>query len=140
MANIRFNSQNIKFKLPYPKKTSQWLTAICAQENKQLGSLTYIFCSDAYLLSLNKKFLGHATFTDILSFDLTEDKNLIVGEIYISIPRVTENAKAYVQPFLTELRRVMAHGLLHFVGYRDKTPAQRAQMRKKEEACLSLWQ
>jgi probable rRNA maturation factor len=138
MANIQFNSEKIKFKLSNQKQTSKWLADVCAAEKRKLESLNYIFCSDEFLFGLNKKYLKHSTFTDILSFDYSEGDS-IDGEIYISIPRVRENAKSFGQPFQTELRRVMVHGLLHFLGYPDKTSAQKAKMRKKEEACLSLW-
>ncbi len=104
-----------------------------------LDSVNYIFCSDDFLLALNGQYLKHVTFTDILSFDYTE-KGKINGEIYISVPRVLENSIKYDQPFEIELRRVIVHGLLHFLGYDDKRPHQKAQMRRKEEACLSLWQ
>ncbi|MEJ0054657.1 MAG: rRNA maturation RNase YbeY [Bacteroidota bacterium] len=138
MSNIEFFSEEIPFKLPHPIKTANWLKKISRAEKRSIESLTYIFCSDEHLRSMNKQYLNHTTYTDILSFDLSES-NKIQGEIYISIPRVSENAKAFNQPFERELRRVIAHGLLHFIGYKDKTTQQKAQMRIKEEACLSLW-
>lgn len=138
MASIEFLSQRSSFKLSNPRKTSSWIKNICSTEDRTLGKVTYVFCSDTYLRSLNQDFLKHSTYTDILSFDLSED-DAIAGEIYISIERVRDNAKKFNQPFDTELRRVMAHGVLHFMGYKDKTSAEKAQMRSKEEACLSLW-
>jgi probable rRNA maturation factor len=138
MASIEFLSQRPSFKLPNPRKTSTWIKTICSTEGRRVSNLTYVFCSDTYLRSMNQDFLRHSTFTDILSFDLAEDDS-IAGEIYISIDRVRDNAKKFDQPFDTELRRVMAHGVLHFIGYQDKTSAEKAQMRSKEEACLSLW-
>lgn len=137
-ASIEFFSAYPRFKLPHPRKTANWLRAVCLNERKVAGPLTYVFCTDEYLLSLNKKFLRHSTYTDILSFDSSEP-GLVSGEIYISIPRVKENAIKFNQGFEVELRRVMVHGLLHFLGYHDKRPEQKAQMRQKEEACLSLW-
>lgn len=138
MASVLFFSEGISFKLSNPRKTVKWLQSICAIENHVIDSISYIFCSDSFLLSLNKLYLNHSFYTDILSFDYS-DKAKINGEIYISLQRVKDNAKKYKQPFETELRRVMAHGLLHFFAYKDKTPRQKAQMRRKEEACLSLW-
>lgn len=138
MPDITFLSKAISFKLPQSRKTSQWLSAIASQEGYTIESLTFIFASDPFVADLNKKYLRHNTFTDILTFDYSE-MGPIVGEIYISIPRVRENARNFKQPFPQELRRVMAHGLLHILGYKDKTPGQVAQMRRKEEACLSLW-
>lgn len=138
MPDVTFLSKGIPFKLPQSRKTSQWLGVIAAREGKTIESLTYVFASDPFVADLNKKYLRHNTFTDILTFDYSEEGPL-VGEIYISIPRVRENARSFKQPFPQELRRVMAHGLLHILGYKDKTQGQVAQMRRKEEACLSLW-
>ena len=138
MANIHFFSEKIPFKLSNPRKISNWLGRICENEGKSISSLSYIFCSDEYLKVLNKEYLNHTTYTDILSFD-SSDGTSIEGEIYISIPRVRDNAKTFNQTFDQELKRVIAHGLLHFFGYQDKTIQQKAQMRIKEEACLSLW-
>jgi probable rRNA maturation factor len=138
MANIEFHSEKISFKFLKAKKTAQWLELICKKEGRKLNSLTYVLCSDEFLRKLNLEFLNHNAYTDILSFPDPEGKK-IGGEIYISIPRVRENAKNFSQPFDGELRRVMAHGLLHFLGYKDKTARDKARMRQKEEACLSLW-
>lgn len=138
MAEVLFFSFKTQFKLKNSRKISQWLRLICDQEGRALESLHYIFCSDAFLKRLNEQYLHHTTLTDILSFDYSTSPK-IQGEIYISIPRVRENARIYKQPFDLELRRVISHGLLHFLGYRDKTKSEKAQMRLKEEACLSLW-
>ena len=138
MATIKFYSQKIRFKLPNTRKTANWLKNVCLLEGHDLASLTYVFCSDEYLKKLNKQYLSHSTYTDILSFDYT-DEGKIQGEIYISIPRVKDNARIFHQAFDLELRRVLVHGLLHLMGYLDKQSSQKAQMRRKEEACLSLW-
>ena len=137
MASIIFFSEKIPFKISSPLKTSNWLKGICIREKSSLQMVNYIFCSDEHLRGLNKRYLNHSTYTDILSFDFSED-GLIQGEIYISIKRVRENARKYKQPFELELNRVMVHGLLHLLGYKDKSITQKAQMRRKEEACLSL--
>lgn len=138
MAEVLFFSTKTQFKLKNTRKVIKWLELICENENRKLESLHYIFCSDVLLGELNKKYLNHSTLTDILSFN-NSTSHQIVGEIYISIPRVRDNARIYKQSFDSELRRVLSHGLLHFMGYNDKTKAQKAQMRLKEEACLSLW-
>lgn len=138
MAEVLFFSVKTQFKLKNKKRIIRWLYNICAVEKRELESLTYVFCSDAYLVEFNKKYLKHNTLTDILTFDYSNSK-FINGEIYISIPRIKENARIFEQSFDSELRRVISHGLLHLIGYNDKTPAQKAEMQLKEEACLSLW-
>jgi rRNA maturation RNase YbeY len=107
------------------------------KERKKLTSLNYIFCSDLYLLKINQEYLKHDTLTDIITFDYSQKSNL-EGEVYISIERVKENSEIFKRPFAEELHRVIIHGLLHLIGYADKSDAEKAQMRKKEEACLSL--
>lgn len=107
-------------------------------EGLQLSSLVYIFCKDSYLLSINQDYLKHKTLTDIITFDYSESDQ-VDGEIYISIERVKENASKFGKSFDEELRRVMIHGVLHILGFEDKSQAQKLTMRKKEEACLSLW-
>src|SRR6185295_18920163 len=119
--SIQFFSLKIKFKLRNAKKTNLWLGHICRKEGRKLESLSFIFCSDNYLSLLNKKYLNHSTLTDILTFDYSTSDQ-INGEIYVSIPRIKENAKIFNQPFESELRRVLSHGLLHLIGYNDKTP------------------
>jgi rRNA maturation RNase YbeY len=111
---------------------------VAKTEKKEIGDLTYVFCSDDYLLSLNQQFLKHNTLTDIITFDYSEGKKELSGEIYISIDRVADNAAKFKTDFQDELHRVMIHGVLHLAGYKDKKPAEKALMRKKEEACLSL--
>lgn len=138
MPEFSFPSRGISFKLANSHKIKQWLIQIAAREAREIDSLTYVFVSDSYLAKLNLQYLQHRTFTDILTFDYS-DSGPVIGEIYISIPRVRENARTYGQPFDIELRRVMAHGLLHILGFKDKTKRQIAEMRRKEEACLSLW-
>jgi probable rRNA maturation factor len=138
MAIVLFFTEKTQFKLSNPRKTSLWIDRICQSENAELESLNYIFCNDALLSGLNKKYLNHSTLTDILTFNYS-DSGRINGEIYISITRVKENAKTFGQSFDSELRRVIAHGLLHLLGYKDKTRSEKDEMRRKEEACLSLW-
>lgn len=138
MPDISFPSRGTSFRLSQPNKTKAWLTKIASEEGRTIESLSYVFVTDSFLAKLNYQYLRHSTLTDILTFDYSEGK-AVIGEIYISIPRVKDNAAKYGEPFPTELRRVMAHGLLHILGYKDKSARQTAQMRRKEEACLSLW-
>jgi len=138
VATVNYCNADIIFKITNVRKTTSWIKRICKNENVPIISLNIIFCSDSYLLGLNNKFLNHNWFTDILSFD-NENELGLDGELYISIPRVKENAKTYKQEFDLELRRVIAHGLLHLMGYGDKTKTQKAQMNLKENTCLELW-
>ncbi|NTW34299.1 MAG: rRNA maturation RNase YbeY, partial [Bacteroidetes bacterium] len=107
-------------------------------ENKNVENLSFIFCNDSFLLNLNKNYLNHNTFTDIITFDYTEG-DLISGDIFISLDRVEENAIKYKLPFNEELFRVIAHGILHLIGYADGTNAERLGMRAKENDCLFIW-
>ena len=135
---IHYFYEQIDFKIETPRKASTWITLVAKTEKKEIGDLTYVFCSDDYLLSLNQQFLKHNTLTDIITFDYSEGKNELSGGIYISIDRVADNAAKFKTDFQDELHRVMIHGVLHLAGYKDKKPAEKALMRKKEEACLSL--
>ncbi len=117
---------------------SDWLSRIISSEKFDVGSLTYIYCSDAYLLEINIEYLKHDTLTDIITFDYCEGK-LISGDIFISIDRVKDNALEFKVSFKEELLRVMAHGLLHLMGFKDKSDAESALMRSKEEEKIKLF-
>jgi rRNA maturation RNase YbeY len=134
---IAFRPEKISFSLKRKNGLENWITSVIRKEKKRSGEIHYIFCSDAFLLKLNKQFLHHDTLTDIITFDYSEGKT-IAGEIYISIPRVKENARNYRTPFETELHRVMIHGILHLCGYKDKTAKAKTEMRKAEDRCLEL--
>lgn len=137
MGSVRFFTEDISFKLEKPRNRTAWIKRVVERERSILGEINYIFCSDKYLLRLNQQYLNHNTYTDIITFDLSPDKTL-TGDIYISIDRVYENATLLNIPEQDELDRVMIHGVLHLIGYSDKNLAEKAKMRKKEEACLSL--
>ena len=115
---------------------SEWLEKIIIHEKKKLGEIVYVFCTDNYLLEKNIKFLNHTTLTDVITFDYCNN-NIISGDILISIERVYENAKEYNVNFVSELNRVMIHGLLHLLGYKDKTKTESKLMRVKENYYLS---
>ena len=138
MPEVAFLKKGIAFRFAEARKTSKWLSRIAAAEGRKIESLSYVFVADPFLASLNHKYLHHNTYTDILTFDYSE-KGPLIGEVYISVARVRDNAKAFGEPFSRELRRVVVHGLLHLLGYDDTTPRLAAAMRRKEEACLSLW-
>jgi rRNA maturation RNase YbeY len=120
------------------KKTTNWIKLIAKSYKASFSELTYVFCSDSYLLSINKQFLKHNTLTDIITFRLSEKGEPIEAEIYISVQRVAENAVKFHVSTDHELHRVIIHGVLHLVGFKDKKPAEKTLMRKTEEACLSL--
>ena len=123
------------FNLQNSKEVTRWISKIIANEKREEGEISYIFCDDQYLHKLNVEFLNHNTLTDIISFD-NSIGNQINGDIFISIERVKENAKEFNQSFEQELSRVMVHGVLHYCGYKDKLPSDARVMRAKEEFYL----
>ena len=137
MASIHFFSEEIDFDLPRKTIIRSWIQQVADFENRTLSGLNFIFCSDHYLTSLNQQYLNSDYLTDIMTFNHSESKTLH-GDIYISIPRVEENAKKFQKPFENELARVMIHGVLHLIGFEDGTDKEKELMRKKEEASLSL--
>ncbi len=138
MADVNFFSEGISFSVPRPIKTRKWIRSVIREEKGQLINLNYIFCTDDYLLLLNEQYLNHKTLTDIITFDQSSDPTLIEADIFISVDRVRENATERNISFETELDRVMIHGVLHLLGYGDKRNEEKAEMRKKEDAYLSL--
>ena len=132
---ITFLTEDITFGLKEKLKHKAWLKDAAKAEGFAIGELNYIFCSDAYLLDINQKYLGHDTLTDIVTFDNSEDPKMIEGDIFISIERVRENAIKFDTKD-AELKRVMIHGLLHLAGYKDKDKAQKELMRNKENEHL----
>lgn len=136
-----FYEEPIKFQLVGSELFEQWLTQVISKEKPDyiLNEINYIFCNDAYLIEINKQYLDHDTYTDIITFDSSEKEGQIESDIFISIERVEENAKELKIPFERELKRVMVHGLLHLMGYRDKTVEEVALMRKKEDQAMALF-
>ena len=132
---ITFNYET-PFNLKDEFKIASWIEHIVVSEGFVLGEISYIFCDDLFLNQINKEFLKHDTLTDIISFDYCLDKQ-INGEVYISIERVIENAQLFHVSFENELNRVMIHGVLHYLGYKDKTTEEKKTMRLKENACLN---
>jgi len=136
-AQILFHSQEIDYELLSQEKYQSWINQILSKEQKNCGTINYIFCNDVYLLEKNKTYLQHDTLTDIITFEYSKDP--ISGDIFISIDRVKENAAERNLPFDQELLRVMAHGVLHLCGYGDKKKEEQKVMRSKEEACISMF-
>lgn len=137
-SGIYFFCEDISFRPPSLKSTRSWLNNVASAEDRIIGGLNYIFCSDPYLLKINQDYLGHDSLTDIVTFDNAEAGDVIEGDIYISVDRVKDNADIFKVSFERELHRVMVHGVLHLMGYQDKTARQKATMRKKESDYLSL--
>jgi rRNA maturation RNase YbeY len=116
-----------------------FIQSIFKREQKAFESLTYIFCSDDYLLDINRQYLNHDYYTDIITFDLSEGKGGTTGEIYISIDRVRDNARQFKTSTVEELHRVIFHGALHLCGFKDKTPKEEKRMREKEAEYLKRY-
>ena len=135
---ITFQNQSIAFKLKEKAKLKSWIKTITEKEKHRLGDVNYIFCNDDELLEINLQHLNHNTYTDIITFDYTEDKK-INSDIFISVDRVVENAQKFKVSFEEELHRVMIHGILHLCGYKDKSKADAELIRKKENTALKLF-
>jgi probable rRNA maturation factor len=134
---ISFNYES-DFSLEHEEVYASWIETIVESENKILGEISYIFCDDEYLHSVNMQYLNHDTLTDIISFDYTEG-DIISGDIFVSIERVEDNAKDFNVSFEEELKRVLAHGVLHYCGYKDKSDEDALLMRSKEEEKINLF-
>lgn len=134
-----FHHHDIEIKLKDKRKLSAFLESLVHQhlEGIKKISLNYIFCSDEHLLGINQQFLQHDTFTDIITFDLSESEHEIIGEIYISVDRIKENAATFKADFNQELHRVIFHGCLHLCGFGDKKAAEKMEMTKQEDDCLA---
>ena len=134
---IAFNYET-EFKVEDEEKIEKWILSCIEKEDFELGEINYIFCDDDYLHKINVEFLQHDTLTDIISFDYTLGK-LVGGDIFISVERVEENAKDFKVTFEKELQRVLIHGVLHYMGYKDKTKEEKQIMRNKEDECLHAY-
>lgn len=158
---ISFNTEDIKFTLKNKPQIKKWVVSIIEKKHKA-GDISFTFCSDEFLLGINKQYLNHNTYTDIITFDYSEDNTgfstpleattrgnkskatkvsvPISGDIFISIDRVKENAEKFSKSFEDELHRVIIHGVLHLLGYKDKTKIAKAEMTKQEDLCLKAFQ
>ena len=132
---IFFHNADTSYLLKNKRLISSWITSAIIEEEKRLKEISYVFCTDDYLININQKHLNHDTYTDIITFDYTEDGN-ITSEIYISVDRVRENAKNLGVETLDETHRVIIHGVLHLCGYNDKSELQAQEMRNKENYYL----
>ncbi|TSD64736.1 rRNA maturation RNase YbeY [Inquilinus sp. KBS0705] len=136
MAAIQFFEEDVTFKLKNKTAVRKWIADTIIAEGYKLSELTYVFCSDAYLLDMNRQYLDHDTYTDIITFDNSEEDGIIVGDIFISAERIKENAAKFEVTETQEMHRVMIHGALHLLGYKDKTAADKKKMTLKEDFYL----
>ena len=135
---ILYHKEEIEVQLPEEQQLTQWLCDIAGTEEKEIKQVTYIFCDDEYLLEINKQYLNHDFYTDIITFPYKQGSE-IESDIFISVDRVKENASLYKVEFDRELIRVIAHGILHLMGYKDKTEEEEKVMREKEDWAIELF-
>ncbi len=136
---VHFFSEDIDFELPEKLRRKRWLKQLAADAGFRIKELNYVFCSDEYLYQMNVDYLNHDTYTDIITFDNSEKAKELEGDIFISVDRVRENAKSVQVEEEVELTRVLAHGLLHLMGYKDKAKEEASLMRSKEEEAIELY-
>lgn len=136
-SSIRFFAEDTPYQLRKRNLLRQWLQQVVAEHGKKLDELSIVICSDDFLLSVNQEYLNHDYFTDIITFDYGED-NSVSGDVFVSIDRVRDNAKELGLKVTDELHRVLVHGILHLLGYSDKSKAEKQEMRTKEDYCLTL--
>ena len=138
MPKINFFTEDINYTLKQKAKIRLWIIATIKEEGYNLEELNFILCSDDYLLRINQDYLQHNDYTDVITFDNAEGFKMIMGDVFISVDRIKENAKQFKSNMETELCRVMIHGTLHLLGYKDKTKAAKTEMTAKEDYYLAL--
>ena len=134
---IQYFFENVE-EITLPENCSEWIENLILDEEKKVGNINYIFCDDEYLLKVNQDFLNHDYYTDIITFDYVKGKT-ISGDIFISLTRISENASTLSSSFEKELLRVLAHGVLHLCGYKDKSDEEQKEMRAKEDFYINLF-
>lgn len=138
LRNILFFNEDIEYLVKDKQRLRLWIgDTIKAEGYKRVGELNFIFCSDAYLLEINKQYLDHDTYTDIVTFDSSENEEVIAGDIFVSVERIVENAMQYNVSERDELHRVIIHGVLHLCGYHDKEGEEKEEMTAKENEYLA---
>jgi probable rRNA maturation factor len=137
---IHFTSEGTSFNLKKKAALKNWIKNVNAESGRKTGEISFVFCTDEGLLKINRQYLNHDTYTDIITFDYSKEnhKQPVSGDIFISIDRVKENAEKYSKSFEDELHRVIIHGVLHLLGYKDKTKTAKEEMTKQEDKCLKL--
>ena len=134
---INFFTEDVDFDLKGKLKNKKWIKTIVEQEGQKTGDINIIFCSDEYLLEVNKQYLNHDYYTDIITFNYKTEK--VNGDLFISIDRVAENAEKQNVPRGTEMQRVIIHGVLHLLGYNDKSPKEEKEIREKEDKAIEIF-
>lgn len=139
---VRYYTDGCTYRLPSKRLTASWLSEVAQSEGYTLGEVNYIFCSAARLLEMNRQYLGHDYYTDVITFDYSDRRHtrVISGDVFIDVETVADNARLYGSSRLEEMRRVVVHGVLHLCGQQDKTPRTNAQMHRKEDKYLAFWQ
>jgi probable rRNA maturation factor len=138
MNSISFHNEGTKPKTPSKRLLKAWIKEFVGNHGKKVGELAFVFCSDEKILEVNQNFLQHDYYTDIITFDYCEG-DFVSGDIYISVERVQENAISHQVEYNNELLRVLAHGVLHLIGFQDKEENMKAEMTKNEDLCMSLF-
>ena len=138
MNSISFHNEGVNTKTPSKRLLKAWIKEFVSNHKKKVGELAFVFCDDEKILEVNRNFLQHDYYTDIITFDYCEG-NIVSGDIFISVERVTENAIIHSSEYNTELLRVIAHGVLHLIGFQDKKKNQKDEMTKNEDLCISLF-
>lgn len=138
---VRYYNDSCTYRLPDKRRTAAWLRRVAEEEGYTLGDVNYIFCSAERLLEMNRQFLGHDYFTDVITFDYSDRKGerTVSGDIFIDVETVADNARIYGATKTDEMRRVVVHGVLHLCGQKDKTPRAERQMHRKEDKYLSMF-
>jgi len=139
---VRYYTDHCSYRLPQKRRTAAWLRDVAEAEGYVLGDVSYIFCSAQRLLEMNRRFLGHDYFTDVITFDYSDRRRTrtVSGDIFIDVETVADNARLYGATRLAEMRRVVVHGLLHLCGQQDKTPRANRLMHRKEDKYLAAWE
>ena len=138
---IHFYNQDSNYNLLNRLKIRRWIAEVIRREGYSLGEINYIFCSSEYHRQMNRDFLGHDYYTDVITFDYSDRKveKVVAGDVFIDVETVADNARIYGATKLHEMRRILAHGLLHLCGQKDKTPSAERQMHRKEDKYLAFW-
>ena len=138
MNSISFHNEGVNTKTPSKRLLKAWIKEFVSNHGKKVGELAFVFCSDEKILEVNQNFLQHDYYTDIITFDYCEGE-IVSGDIFISVERVLENAASHKVDYNTELLRILAHGVLHLIGFQDKKEKNKIEMTRNEDLCMSLF-